>query len=380
MKANKLNKKLHKYLSIPFGLIISVLCLTGALLVFQQETLMLLNPKHYKLNKLEVEGKTPIPFPELIPLVNGQLEENTVSTVTVYKDPQRTYQMGLKEGFRKSVFVNPYTGEIRGEYAVRDSSFFQIMRMHRWLMDSSMTWGKYTVGWATVFFIVILITGWYYIRKKTKSSFKVHFTKGSKRLIFDLHNSLGNYAALVLIICSLTGLMWSFESYRNTVFYIFGDRPKPEQKEARNTRGGGKEKKTEPETIYYTAWLEALEAVKLQQDTYDYWRVSNGTINAHPDNTYRTRVQDEFKFDLQTGNISKYTAFADKDVRSKVWAWAYSLHVGDYWGIWSKIFTFVFCLVGASLPFTGYYTWYKKWKKKKENKLKKIKRERVSII
>lgn len=50
--------------------------------------------------------------------------------------------------------------------------------------------------------------------------------------------------------------------------------------------------------------------------------------------------------------------------------WINSLHMGNYWGIWSKIFTFIAALIGASLPVTGYYLFYIKEKNKFERKKK----------
>ena len=39
--------------------------------------------------------------------------------------------------------------------------------------------------------------------------------------MFDLHSVLGLYAALILLVCALTGLMWSFQWYRDIVSFIF---------------------------------------------------------------------------------------------------------------------------------------------------------------
>ena len=39
--------------------------------------------------------------------------------------------------------------------------------------------------------------------------------------MFDLHSVLGLYASLILLVCALTGLMWSFQWYRDIVSFIF---------------------------------------------------------------------------------------------------------------------------------------------------------------
>lgn len=359
MTKKRINHLLHKWLSIPLGAIIFILCLTGAALVFQQELLELSNPSHYFV--AEVKGE-PIPLDKLVPMVDAQLEDNSVAGVKVSNDPERTYTMTLAEGFRVSLFVDQYTGEIMGKYSTRESGFFTIMKLHRWLLDDSRTWGKYTMGWSTVLFIVILITGLCYINKKRKENYKVHFKKGTKKLMFCLHNSLGTYAALVLIICSLSGLMWSFDWFRNSVFAICGAENEPQQA---RSRGGGREKKEAINTLH---WQTALENTIKLDPAYDYVRISDGMATVHPSTSYRARVQDKYSFDKENGEITTVVPFAEADVKTKVWAWAYSLHVGDYWGMWSKTFTFIFCLIGASLPITGYYFTIKRWIKKRKKR------------
>lgn len=361
MTKKKFNHLLHKWLSIPLGAIISLICLTGATLVFQQEILELSNPSHYFVE--EVKGN-PIPLDKLVTLVNAELTDNSVANVKISNDPQRTYTMGLAEGFRVSLFVNQYTGEITGRYAVKEHGFFTIMSLHRWLMDSTHTWGKYTVGWATVLFIVIIITGLCYINKRSKENYKIHFGKGTKRLMLGLHNTLGVYAALILIICSLSGLMWSFEWFRNGVFAICGAEETPAKN---NSSRPEKKEKVELNTVY---WQAALENTMKADPNFDYIRISDGMATVHPNTSYRARVQDKYIFDSKNGEIKKTIPFADQDVKTRVWAWAYSLHVGDYWGVWSKIFTFLFCLIGGSLPLTGYYFTYKKWKNKRKRLIK----------
>ena len=56
---NKVFRKIHLWLSVPVGLIITVICLTGAALVFERDITESLNPKIYKV--AYTEGDTPLP-------------------------------------------------------------------------------------------------------------------------------------------------------------------------------------------------------------------------------------------------------------------------------------------------------------------------------
>ncbi|MDU1890266.1 MAG: PepSY-associated TM helix domain-containing protein [Dysgonomonas sp.] len=362
----KFLKKLHKWLSIPVGIIIIIVCLSGAILVFQDEILRLANPSHYSVK--EIKGD-PIPLEKLIPMVNAQLDSNSVASVQIFDDPESTYTMSLKEGFRISAFVDPYTGEVTGMYKFRESPFFTIMSLHRWLMDGTRTWGKYTVGISTLIFVFILISGFivWMPRRINKSRFKIQYRKGKKRLFYDLHNVLGAYACLVLLICALTGMMWSFDWYRNSVFKLFGAEVIEQQGhggERGGNRGGGAGKGREKQDVNIAHWQNIFNTLKSVNPDYEYIRVQDGAATVHLKSSFTSRATDKYDFDKKSGEIVKTTLFKDQEGTTKIWAWVYSLHVGNYWGIWSKIFTCLFALIGASLPITGYYIFFVKRKKR----------------
>lgn len=369
-------KKLHKWLSLPVGIIITIVCLTGAILVFQDEILELSNPSHYFVG--EVKEK-PMPLEELIPKVNAQLDSNSVASVQISDDPKRTYRMTLAEGFRITAFVNQYTGEVTGMYKFQESPFYTIMVLHRWLMDGSRTWGKYTVGISTLIFVFILISGvivWM-PKRWNRSRFKIQFRKGRKRLFYDMHNVLGVYACLVLLICALTGMVWSFEWYRNGLFRLFGVEVAESGGHGggRGARGGGRGgQQEEKKELNVANWQTVFNSLQASNPDYEYIRVQDGSAAVHLKSSVTSRATDQYKFDKKTGEIISTTLFKDQEGTTKIWAWVYSLHVGNYWRIWSKIFTCIFALIGASLPLTGYYIFFVKRKNKKTvQKRKEIK-------
>ena len=355
-------KKIHLWLSIPTGIIISITCLSGAILVFQQEILELANPSHYFVKDLK--GET-IPMDILIPMVNEQLENNQVTNVTIYDDPKRTYSMTLSEGFRISAFVDPYTGEVTGMYHFLENPFYTVMRIHRWLMDSTRTWGKTIVGITTLLFVFILITGlivWLTPNGRAKKLLKINFKKGNRRLMYDLHNVLGTYTCIILLLCSLTGLMWSFDWYRNGVYKLIGIEMEEGGSERR--RGGGRKK----EELNIAHWETVLNKVKKENPKYGHIRMQDGNALVHQKSSVVSRSTDKYIFDKRTGEITQIELYKDQEKSAKVWGWVYSLHVGNYWGIWSKTLTFLASLVGVSLPITGYYLFFKRKKKIKDLK------------
>lgn len=354
-------KAIHKWLSIPTGIIITIICLTGSILVFQDEILETVYHKYYFVEEIKEET---IPLDKLIPMVNSQLEDNKVADVRIYSDPQRSYIMQLSDGFRINAFVNQYTGEVLGIYKTKESFFFKMMQIHRWLMDGSRTIGKNIVGISTLLLIVILISGtiiWLpKNRKQWKKAFSIKWKGGKRQLYYNLHRVLGIYGCIIILLCAATGLMWSFEWYRNGVFRIFGG----EISQNKNQN----EKNNEKNTPEITHWNKVVENIKEQNPDFDYIRISHKSASVHQKNAPNSRATDSYLFDPASGHILKTTLYKQQSKNTRIWDWVYSLHVGNYWGIYSKIFTCIASLIGASLPITGYYIFYAKHKRQRKGK------------
>lgn len=361
----KLFKQIHKWLAIPAGLIITITCLTGAILVFQDEILELAYPSRYFVKEVKSE---PLPLEKLIPIVNENLHKNTVANVKISSDPERAYVMQLTEGFRVNAFVNQYTGEITGIQKANESFFFKVMQIHRWLMDGSRSVGKYAVGIATLLLVFILISGITLLFLRDKKKLKKYFTikrkNGTKRFLSDLHRVLGTYCSVIILICALTGLMWSFEWYRNGIFKILGaDTTRENEGRGHGNRGDKKEK----EQLNIVYWQQVVDELKAKNANFDYIRIADKNAAVHSQNAPTSRATDDYIFESNTGNIIKTTLYKDQAKISKIWEWIYALHVGNYWGLFSKIITFIAALTGASLPLTGYYIFFQKKRKSRKN-------------
>ena len=159
-------RKIHLWISVPAGLIISITCLTGAILVFEKEILALAHPHLYRC---EVpEGSAMMSGEEIAKVLNAPGvvvpgADGTRTEVANVRLPDRKngYAMvTFKGGGRKALSVNPYTGEING-WVERSGFFTAVRQLHRWLMDipaakGEKTVGKTIVGISTLLMVVIL--------------------------------------------------------------------------------------------------------------------------------------------------------------------------------------------------------------------------------
>lgn len=374
----KIFRNIHLWLSVPFGILITLICFSGAALVFEKEVMELCHRELYFVKKVEA---APLPMEQLMTKVAATLPDSvSVTGVNISSDPERAYQVTLSKPRRASMYVDQYTGEITGKY--ERAPFFNFMfRMHRWLLDSmkqdgGIFWGKMIVGTSTLMFVFVLISGvvvwWPRTRKALKNSLKIVANKGWRRFWYDLHVAGGMYALVFLLAMALTGLTWSFQWYRTGFYKTFGVEVQPSMghgNAAANATAKGGKRDGKPEGREgrgahryspYTNWQQVYEQLAEANPDYKQISVSDGSASVAVPRFGNQRGTDRYKFNPRNGEITETTLYKDLDNSGKIRGWIYSVHVGGWGGMLTRILTFVAALIGASLPLTGYYLWIRK--------------------
>lgn len=366
----KIFKQIHLWLSVPFGIIITIICFSGAMLVFEKE---IMETSNRELYYVESVGDKTLPLNALVKKVEALLPDSVqVTGITAYSNPERCYQVSLSKPRRATMYIDPYTGEVKGRYE-RSPFFTTMFKVHRWLMgsaraeDGSIGLGKLIVGISTLMFVFVLITGaviwWPKNRKILKNRLSINAKKGWRRFWYDLHVAGGIYALVLLLAMSLTGLTWSFEWYRDGFYKVFGvEVPAGGGEQKNQAKGGERKEKKEGrrEASPYEQWQKVYEELALLNPEYRQIAVSKGSASVSFDKMGNQRAADKYTFDQKSGEITDVTLYKDSAGSSKIRGWIYSVHVGSWGGILTRILTFLAALLGASLPLTGYYLWIKR--------------------
>ncbi|WP_108823251.1 PepSY domain-containing protein [Dysgonomonas sp. Marseille-P4361] len=404
----KLFAKIHLWLSIPFGIIIAIACLSGAILVFENEILELSYPSHYFVE--EVKDK-PLPIEDLMKLGREQLPDSVkINGIRVTDDPERTYQLVLP-GKKSAAFIDPYTGKVTG-ISNGQGFFMQTMRLHRWLLDTnkrdgSLFLGKELMGYATLFFVFILISGLIIwtprSMKGLKHRLKIKTNAGWRRFFYDLHVVGGFYSALLLLVLSLTGLTWSFNWYRDAFYTVFGvetsksaavsgsessekqkgdqnknnspekllaeeqkkNQEDTEKSEVKKQGGKGERGKKGLNTVH---WDEVLSSLQNRYAEFNSITIQDGSATVSTAKYGNTRGSDRFSFDSGSGKITGEQLYKDLPKSGKIRGWIYSVHVGTWGGITTRILSCLVSVLGAVFVITGYYFWIKKIFKKRSKR------------
>ncbi|MBP3349561.1 MAG: PepSY domain-containing protein [Bacteroidaceae bacterium] len=377
----KLFRQLHLWLSIPLGLVITVICFSGAMLVFEKEITECVQHDIYFVEEVK---NSPLPIDSLISNVAPTLNEGvSITGITVSSDPERCYKVNLSKPRRAAIYVDQYTGEVKGSSS-RLPFFNTMFRLHRFLLDKrdangGVFWGKQIVGISTLLFVVILITGiilwWPKSKKAWKNLVTIRLRSGWKRFLYDLHVVGGMYAIVFLLAMALTGLTWSYPWYRNAFYSLFGVEQTVQKNNTKGNEHNDKREKKAPDssidTVFvaepqspYLHWQDVYEYVAQENADYKQITISNGSVNVSFNRIGNQRASDSYKFDNQTGRITDHTYYSDNNKRNKLRGWIYSVHVGSCGGMVTRILAFLAALLGATLPLTGYYLWIKRLNKK----------------
>lgn len=224
--------------------------------------------------------------------------------------------------------------------------------------------------WSVVIFVLMLITGlvlWFPGQMRLlKQSLTIKRKASFKRLNYDLHNVLGFYASVVLLVTALSGLYFAFKSVKNAASFFTGSK-----------LGQGKAivlaKPTHIDSIparYNKIYTEAKIKYPGAISTSFSLR-GKGELRLRMIYPYRwARNQNTFFYEEATGAMTRAKLYKDYNGADLIEATNYDLHTGRLLGLPNKILSFLAALVAASLPITGFIIWWKK--RKKPRKVKPI--------
>jgi uncharacterized iron-regulated membrane protein len=345
---------LHLWLGLASGLVVFVIGLTGAIYSFSDELKAVVY--HDRLYVIVPQSSKQHSFDQLLLVAQKKLgKDKKISRVEIQQAPDRTYMFrAYKAGqYFEKVYLNPYTAQIVFHEDANKEFFNVVLSIHRTLLLGDIV-GHFIIRWSVVCFVILLLSGivlWW--PKKWKMSIwqqklKVKWSAKPKRLNYDLHQVLGFYAFLVMLIISITGLMWSFDLVADKKVKVVSDttsliRPTPNER--------------------ILAKIKSFE-IKPSYLLYNLPSTKSGTVNvsAYLD-PHRIHQKVQYRFDQYSGKLLlKGKSFSSLTMSDQVKALNYDLHTGSILGFWGKLLVCITGLVTASLPITGFLIWF--WQKK----------------
>ncbi len=367
MTFKKIIGKLHLWLGLASGLIVVFLGVTGCILAFQKEFESLQSFRY-----VERQEKPFLPPSALYETAVKALPGKKAHGVSYLGPTQAAVVSYYDIDYYYLAFINPYTGELL-KLKDMDRDFFRIVvngHFYLWLPENI---GQPIVASATLVFVVMLISGiilwWPRNKAAVKQRFTIKWSASFKRKNYDLHNVLGFYMSWIAIFIALTGLVWGFEWFANSVYYVSsGGKKLVPFEESFSAPGGQLEAGAKPAIdqlwdrfkselkpgtyveVHFPASDTSAIEVAVNPDADTYWRADY-------------RYFDQYTLQEITVN-HMYGRFKDASVADKIVRMNYDVHVGQILGLPGKILAFCGSLIAASLPITGFLIWRGRRRKK----------------
>ncbi len=348
---------LHRWLGLASGAIVAILCLSGTLLALQ-------GPVESWVNRdvlhVSPQGQK-MALETLVPQVVEGAKKPFTALVLM---PGETDALQFMQG-RQITYVNPYTGEVLGGFnPVVSGAFFWVFRLHRWLLLETPI-GRPITGAATVIFLFVLLSGLLIWWPKRMSGLKRALTMRPKvnwkGRNYDLHVVLGFYSLIPLAIMGASALYWSYNPAFKQVVYAVLDGSAPPVT-APESKPPARRDAPPVTALPYSRLVAQTHAA------YPYRGPIRLTFPAKADQPVEvakthapTAISlpyvDRLKLDARTGALVTREPFAEKTRAEKLLSLIKHIHLGTVYGGLSLTLYVLACLIGTSLPITGFIYW-----------------------
>jgi uncharacterized iron-regulated membrane protein len=366
-KGRQLWLKIHRYIGLVLGLELSLVGLTGSLLVFHKTIDAWLNPR--LLTTKERGARTSIDniFAAARAAVPQAVGPDASISVHVPSRMDGTYLAWVKipgetaEDVRwQQVSLDPYTGAVRGVREQDTSLISLLYSLHYTLLLGE--WGETAVGISGLLLLLSVFSGvylWWPRRGKIGQALTINFRAGRTRLNFDLHRVSGLYVGLVLLVVSFSGISMIFPRYAQLMVRMFlpvSDAPRALKSMPQPGRS----------PIAPSRAIAAASSVFPDADLTSIDLPSMGPEGAY---VVRLRQPGEVRksggasvvwVDQYRGDILHIRNPRTMSAGDRFLLWQFPLHNGEAFGLPGRI---VILLSGLSLPLlyvTGLSIWWRK--------------------
>lgn len=363
----------HSIVGLVIALFLTVIGLTGAIMSFEDEIQASLNAD---LTHVAARAEPTLAPDELITRLAASDDFGKVSGILMPNDKTTAVRVRFarSEGGTRpsSVYADPYDGHVLGVPRAEDF-FATVRKLHRWLLlpGDSKGYGRTITGIVALGLLVLVISGlvlrWPRRAGRWKVWLKPSLSLPGRGWQKSLHEVVGTWVLPIYLVIALTGLTYSYPSYRDGWVWLLS---RPETLEAkqpkapRTAKSDAKEAKADvkpakeqdakadakPALGFDKAWATLLHAQGGRFTMVQMLLPPNGTVmrvRSWPQDSSMDTARDEFRIDAATGRLVSADIYADKTIGEKAIASILDIHRGAVLGWPGKL---LFMLAAATMP------------------------------
>ena len=363
---------LHLAAGLTAGVVIFIMCVTGALLAFERQTI---EWSESDVRYVMVSSEPMLGAAEVLAKVLEAKPEAKPASIAIKNESGAAWEVSL--GRDGVVFTDPYTGAITGESNKKVRGVMSSLReWHRYvaLPGDQRPAGKAITGAGNLLFLFLAISGiyiWFPRNLVWKAVKPVIWFRGGQRgkaRNFNWHNTIGFWTSLFLIVFTLTATVISYQWASNLLYTLTGNEPPAPQ------QGGQQQQPAETFTI--PATLNAAWSRSEQQSST--WKSISLRLPANESSVFTIDEgiywnifgRSTLTVDTASAEVKKWDPYGERNSAVQLRSWFRFTHTGETGGIAGQIIGLIACVGGAFLVWTGFSLAFRRfgnWLKRRRN-------------
>ncbi len=368
--------KIHHWAGLYTGIVIGILCFTGALAVFIPEIDLAIQRNYYSVSSSIPNVKTLPKIDSALAQAKREYPKMSGLLIDMPDKPGQVATLSFSVGGKGkaskktyTLFVDPVQDKILGGRDRQNSLANYLRQMHVRLYEGF--WGRQLVGLAGIAFVVVTITGFLiYGNFMKKQAYPKIRKKNTRILMADWHKILGISALAFNFVIASTGAWLGLQPKLMKWFDI----KSPNSFEAPVVI----DKKDDAKIA--VQWSEVFKTAQMA-----FPDLKPGYVRASEDGTSTIEVHGSIAGQVYEKNINSivmakntYKPLYKCDIRTrsfrdKFYSIQEALHFGDYGGLGLKILYTILGLVSSFLSISGFVVYLYRTDKKEKRKMSPIK-------
>lgn len=345
---------LHLIAGVLGGIVIFIMCVTGALLSFEKNIIEFSE----RDQRVVAVGEKRLSAQEILERVVAEKPDAKPSSLFMTSDLASAATVAL--GREGQVFVDPYTGALTGSGNAAVRGFFRFNTdLHRWIAMSGdgRPIGKAITGATNLMFLFLAISGIYiwFPRNLTWAAMKPNMwfrkTSTGKARDFNWHNTIGWWTSLILIVLTVTAAVISYQWAGDLVYTLTGNEVPKQQPQGQQAP---------PADLVIPANINAMW--QLAESQSPGWKsislrlplTKDATFTIDEGKSWNIFGRSTLTVDAETATVSKWEPYTERNSAQQIRSWMRFTHTGESFGFIGQLIGFIACIGGAVLVYTGF--------------------------
>lgn len=355
----------HLVCGVAVGGVVLMMSVTGVVLTYEKQMARWADREYWTAPAEPARGVSPS-----VALAAAREHRPEAEVTSLQLFPEADAPVIASYGRSGRVYLDPSTGEVRGEPDARVAGFLSAVRgWHRWfnVQGEGRSTARAITGWSNAGFLLLVLSGIYlwFPRRWSWRHFKaVLFVRRGARgkaRDFNWHHVVGFWTAAPLAVIVFTGAMISFPKARDAVLETVAR----DETAAPAVRGGGDVQPVEAASSSPSGADPAVldEAFARAAASVPEWRrISLGLpetatepVEARIEEGLPGQPQKRFvaTFDATTGSELSFLRPEDQPARSRIRGFFRFAHTGEFFGLVGQTVAGIVTLLSVILVWTG---------------------------